>query len=236
MTSTTPTQEHRHVLSLSDGQKRKLRIAYKKRRSVIVGLSNRQLSSSPSSNCKGDGGGEQVILNERQHKMLTKAVKNHTGVRLALSYDQLVKNREGGLLKEMLELVENTVPGGKTIISPLVRNNLAPLLKDHFIPWLKSLIDNELDTIITTKKGAGLTTTNTPNVVQIKRRIKAKLNSLLPTATKKKNTTTTTSAKTATTKKMTNISSISKLQKRGKKKSSSLFDKAAAELPQRLIN
>ena len=30
-------------------------------------------------------------------------------------------------------------------------------MKDHFLPWLKSLIDNELDTIITKDpKGAGL--------------------------------------------------------------------------------
>lgn len=137
---------HKHRISLSKGQKQKLRIAYKKRKSAVIGLKNNQLSNVKS--------GSDLMLNDRQHKALVKANKNKTGLRLTLSYDQL--STQGGLLKEMLELVETSVPGGH-FISPLVKNKIAPLLKNHFIPWLKSVIDNELDTIIAKDpKGAGL--------------------------------------------------------------------------------
>jgi len=135
--------QHEHRIILTDGQKRKLRIAYKKRRPVVIGLKNEAISS----------GGEKILLSTTQYKLIKKALKNKTGVRLVLGYDQLLKNKEGGFLKEMLELIETSVPGGKTIISPLVRQQVAPLLKNHFIPWLKNLIDNELESVI---KGAGL--------------------------------------------------------------------------------
>ena len=139
---------HKHTVHLSEGQKRKLRIAYKKRRNAVIGLTNENLSR---------GGKDHILLNDLQHKMIEKARKNKTGIRLNVSYDQLMKNKQGGLLKEVMEIVENTVPGGKRFISPLVRKQLAPMLKERFIPWLKHLIDNELDTIINKDpKGAGL--------------------------------------------------------------------------------
>lgn len=155
---------HRHRIRLSEGQKRKLRIAYKKRRTTVIGLKNENTSS----------GGDLILLTDAQHKAVGKAVRNKTGIRLVMSYDQLLKNKEGGLLKEMLEFVETTVPGGKRFISPLVKKQIAPLLKEQFLPWLKKLIDNELDTIID-PKGAGL-----------KRRINEKLDSLLTSHKKNK--------------------------------------------------
>lgn len=151
---------HRHKIRLSDGQKRKMKTAYKKRRTVVIGLSHENISG---------GGSDHIMLTEQQHKAVSKAVKNKTGIRLALSYDQLMKNKEGGLLKEMMNFIEDDVPGGKRFISPLVRKNIAPLLRERFIPWLKDLIDNELDSIITKDpKGSGL-----------KRCINVKLDSLL---------------------------------------------------------
>lgn len=142
---------HRHKIRLSDGQKRKLKTAYKKRRTVVIGLAYENINS---------GGGDHILLTEQQHRAMTRAVKNKTGLRLALSYDQLMQNKQGGLLKEMLGFIEDDVPGGRRFISPLVRERLAPMLKEKFLPWLKDLIDNELDTIITTKdpKGTGLKT------------------------------------------------------------------------------
>lgn len=122
----------------------------------MIGLKNNQISNTANV-------GEGLMLTERQHKAFVKANRNKTGLCLILSYDQIIQNKEGGLLKEMLEFVETSVPGGKSFISPLVRKKVAPLLKDHFLPWLKSLIDNELDTIIAkTPKGQDL------NVVSIK--------------------------------------------------------------------
>lgn len=139
---------HTHKISLSERQKNKIRLAYKKRRSTVVGLSYTDISGS---------NGEDILLTDVQHRAITKALQKKSGLRLLLSYDQLVQNKEGGLLKGLLEFVENNVPGGKQIISPLVRNEIAPLLKNHFIPWLKNLIDEELDTImVKDKKGSGL--------------------------------------------------------------------------------
>jgi len=135
----------RHSIRLSEGQKRKLRTAYKKRRTAVIGLTRENVLR----------GGDNILLTPKQHLAVNKAVKNQKGLRLVMSYDQLLKNKEGGLLKEMLEFVETTVPGGKRFVSPLVRHQIAPMLKEQFLPWLKKLIDNELDTIIE-PKGAGL--------------------------------------------------------------------------------
>lgn len=157
--------KHTHKIILSEGQKRKLRIAYKKRRTTVIGLTNKNISS---------GHGDNILLNDVQNKAIKKSIKNKTGLRLIMSYDQLIKNKEGGLLKEMLEFVESSVPGGKRFISPLVRKQIAPILKDEFLPWLKKLIDNELDTIID-PKGAGL-----------KRCINEKLDNLLKNRPNKK--------------------------------------------------
>ena len=148
--------QHEYRISLSDGQKRKLRLAYKRRKPVTIGLTNKAISS---------GGGEKILLSTDQYKAVKKAVKNKTGIRLIMGFEQLLKNKQGGLLEEMLKFIEKTVPGGKKIISPLVRKQVAPLLKNQFIPWLKNLIDNELDTVI---DGAGL-----------KKRMNRKLDSLL---------------------------------------------------------
>jgi len=137
---------HRHKIRLSPRQKNKLRLAYKKRRNTVIGLKRDDI-----------GSGEHILLTERQHKAVNKALKHNTGLRLILGFDQLMKNKEGGLLKEMLSFVEENVPGGKRFISPLVRHQIAPILKDHFLPWLKQLIDHELDTIIVKdKQGDGL--------------------------------------------------------------------------------
>lgn len=137
---------HNHKIKLSDGQKKKLLTAYRRRRSVALGLSRDQLNGY---------GGDDVMLNLQQHQNVVKAKKANKGLRLELSYDQLLKNKQGGLLKEVLNLIESDVPGGKRFISPVVRHALAPLLKNKFVPWLKNLIDNELDSVIG-PKGSGL--------------------------------------------------------------------------------
>lgn len=138
---------YKHNIRLSDGQKRKLRAAFKKRKTAVIGLSKENIS----------GGRDSIMLENDQHRAISKAIKNNTGVRLVMSYEQLMKNKKGGLLKEMLDFVEDTVPGGKRFISPLVRKQIAPMLRQKFLPWLSKLIDNELDTIIDKDpKGAGL--------------------------------------------------------------------------------
>lgn len=160
------TDLHKHSIKLSAGQKQKLRIAFKKRKSTIIGLKSDQLVR----------GCDQILLTTEQHKAVQRAIKKGTGIRLNMNFEQLLKNKDGGLLKEMLGIVEKVPLVGNAIISPLVRKKIAPLLRNQFIPWLKRLVDDELDSIIDKDpKGAGL-----------KRRINRKLNSIFFKAGNKK--------------------------------------------------
>ncbi len=134
---------HKHKLNLSDGQKTKLRIAFKKRRSAIIGLTSDQITS----------GKDSILFTDEQHKDILKARKNQKGLRLNISYDQLLKSKEGGLLNEILEFIENSVPLAK-YATPVVRNKVAPAIKEYIVPWLKDWINKELDNVI--KKGSGL--------------------------------------------------------------------------------
>lgn len=164
---------HKYNVRLTDGQKRKIAASFRARRNATISLRYEQISTS---------GGVPILLNDEQFIAITNAVKRRKGIRLTLSFDQMRNNINGGLLKEILEKIENVVPYAKSIVSPLVKRKLAPMLKDRFLPWLKGLIDNELDTIIERDpKGSGL-----------KLRINKKIDSLLSQASKKNNKTTNT--------------------------------------------
>lgn len=143
---------HKHNINLSDRQKNRLRIAFKKRNSAVIGLSAEQLKN----------GNNSILLTEDQHKAIVKAKKNNKGLRLTISYDQLAKNKNGGLLNEILEFIEDNVPYAKKV-TPFVRHTAAPAIKEHVIPWLKDWINKELDKVI--KKGSGLDV-NTVDVIR----------------------------------------------------------------------
>lgn len=136
---------HKHMFKLSDGQKNKLKIAFKRRKPTIIGLTNDQLK----------GGKDGILLTEEQNKVLKKALKNSKGLRLSISYDQLLKTKEGGLLNEVLEFIEGNIPYAKKI-TPLIRNKAAPAIKEYVVPWLRDWINSELDKIIHGKVGSGL--------------------------------------------------------------------------------
>ncbi|KAG8279406.1 hypothetical protein J6590_106264 [Homalodisca vitripennis] len=135
-------------IRLSEAQKRKLRAAYKRRKSTVIRLSNEQLSH----------GSDRILLSGEQHKDVSRAVKNKKGLQLLLSYNQLVSYKQGGVLKEIMEMVDSSVPGVKRFISPL------------------SLVDEELDTIIE----------KDPTGRGLKRRIGRKLDALLSVNKKKR--------------------------------------------------
>lgn len=158
--------QHKHKISLSNIQRNKLRVGYKKQKLVVLTLKNDQLKH----------GNVEVLLNDQQHRQVEKAIKNGTGIRLILEYTQLKDNVNGGLLKEILEMAENSIPYFKRFASPLIKDKVAPALKNQFIPWLKKLVDEELDTLMTTDPtGAGL-----------RKRINNALNQALHTAHEKK--------------------------------------------------
>lgn len=129
----------KYIIPLSLSQKKKLRSAFRRRKNAVIRLTRDQITVR-----KGD----HILLSEQQYKSVLKAKHLGRGVLLTLDFDQLLKNKQGGLLKGMLQFVERVVPGGERFISPLIKNKLAPMLKEEFVPWLKNLIDNELDTII----------------------------------------------------------------------------------------
>ena len=136
---------HKHNIILSDRQKNKLRIAFKKRRGETIGLNSDQLQ----------GGKDAILLTDEQNKTINRAIKNKKGLRLTVSYDQLLKSKEGGLLNEVLEFIENNIPYAKKV-TPFLRENAAPAIKEYVVPWLKEWIDKELDNVIKTKAGSGL--------------------------------------------------------------------------------
>lgn len=144
----------KYKINLSEGQKRKLKFAFKKRKSVIIGLTNNQLQ----------GGKNGILLTSEQNKLVKKALQNSKGLRLNISYDQLLKSKEGGLLNEVLSFIENNIPYAKNI-TPLIRNKAAPAIKEYIIPWLKDWFNSELDKIINGKVGSGLDV-KTVNVIR----------------------------------------------------------------------
>lgn len=156
--------ENKYKLKLTDLQKRKLRLAYKKQRVAVLSLKNDQLKN----------GNIEVFLTDQQLRQINKAKEKNRGLRLLLDYRQLKNNIEGGLLKEIMDIAENNIPHFKKWVSPLVKDKIAPLLKNQFIPWLKQLVDSELDEIISKDTtGAGL-----------KKLINSKLNNTLLQAKK----------------------------------------------------
>lgn len=144
----------KYKINLSEGQKRKLKFAFKKRKSVIIGLTNDQLQ----------GGKNGILLTSEQNKLVKKALQNSKGLRLNISYDQLLKSKEGGLLNEVLSFIENNIPYAKNI-TPLIRNKAAPAIKKYIVPWLKDWLNSELDKIINGKVGSGLDV-KTVNVIR----------------------------------------------------------------------
>lgn len=136
---------HKHMIDLSVGQIKKLKSAFKKRNSVVIGLANEELK----------GGKDGILLTSEQSKMVKKALQNSKGLRLNISYDQLLKSKEGGLLNEVLSFIENNIPFTKNV-TPLIRNKAAPAIKEYVVPWLKDWLNSELDKIINGKVGSGL--------------------------------------------------------------------------------
>lgn len=145
---------HKYKIDLSDGQKKKLKFAFKKRKSVVIGLTNKQLK----------GGKNSILLTDEQNKFVKKALKDSKGLRLNISYDQLLKSKEGGLLNEVLSFIEENIPYAKNI-TPLIRNKAAPEIKEYVVPWLKDWLNSELDKIINGKVGSGLDV-KTVNVIR----------------------------------------------------------------------
>lgn len=74
---------HKHMFKLSNGQKKKLKFAFKKRRPVTIGLANDQL----------EAGEDGILLTGEQTKAVKRAWKNYNGLTLIIGYDQLAKSK-----------------------------------------------------------------------------------------------------------------------------------------------
>jgi len=134
---------HKHMIDLSVAQIKKLQSAFKKRKSVIIGLKNDQLQ----------GGKNGILLTNEQHKLVKKALQNLKGLRLNIAYDQLLKSKEGGLLNEGLTFIEDNIPGIK-YVTPFLRKTIIRLLRKEIDEEFKKLEGSGLDdkTLNITKK------------------------------------------------------------------------------------
>lgn len=77
------------AIQLTDGQRNKIRCAFRNKRGVTIQLSESQLRKK---------GSDYIALTEQQIKSIQQRIKDRTGLRLTLSEEQLRKNHEGGFL------------------------------------------------------------------------------------------------------------------------------------------
>lgn len=70
--------------------------SYKKRKDAAVGLAAHQLFEDDHAE----------LLTDQQHK----AHRNNKGLRLTIGYQQMLNNKDWGLLNEVLEYIEQNFP------------------------------------------------------------------------------------------------------------------------------
>lgn len=129
-------------VNLSDNQKSKIKSAFNKQSSVTIQFKNDQLKN----------GNDTLILTQRQLNKFNKHLKNNTGIRIVLSYDQLKEIKNGGLLKEILDFGEN-IPVVNSVV-PYVKK-AAPVVKKDIIPIVRNILD-WLDKELSNVSGSGL--------------------------------------------------------------------------------
>lgn len=149
-----------HVkVKLSDYQKSKFKYAFKNKASVIIQFKNDQLNK----------GNDTIILTKKQFNKFNKHLKNNTGLRIEFSYNQLKEFKDGGLLKEILDVAEH-IPIVKNY-TPNVRKG-AKVIKESVIPKFRNLID-WIDHELSNVQGSGL---DKNTLKYIKKNLKKNLN------------------------------------------------------------
>lgn len=130
-------------VNLSNYQISKIKSAFKKNISVTLQFEINQF--------KNDGK-NSLLLTKRQINKLEKHRKSNTGFRLEFSNNQLKEIKNGGLLKEILDVAEHI---------PIVKNytgdarKVAKVVKEKVIPKFRNLVD-WLDHELSNVEGSGL--------------------------------------------------------------------------------
>ena len=130
-------------VKLTDYQKSKIKSAFKKNNNVNIQFDINQFKN---------GGDDVLLLTKRQINKLEKHKKSNAGLRLELSFNQLKQIKNGGLLKEILD-VADYVPIVNQF-TPKVRKG-AKYVKENISPKIRSFID-WLDNELSNVQGSGL--------------------------------------------------------------------------------
>ena len=130
-------------VKLTDYQKSKIKSAFKKNNNVNIQFDIYQFKSD---------GNDVLLLTKRQFNKLKKHLKANTGLRLEFSFNQLKQIKNGGLLKEILDVADyipivNQFTPKVRKGAKYVKENISPKIR-NFIDWL----DNELSNV----QGSGL--------------------------------------------------------------------------------
>lgn len=102
-------------VSLSDGQRARIRAAFKKRNGLAIQLSNNQI--------KNNNGRDRIAVTGRQWNNIQKHMKNGTGCRINLSYNQLKENHKGGFLPLVfagIGALSSLIAGGAAVANSII--------------------------------------------------------------------------------------------------------------------
>lgn len=129
-------------VNLNEYQKSKIKSSFKNKKSVIIQFKIDQLKN----------GNDKIFLTNRQYNKLEKHKKDNTGMRIEFTYNQLKFMINGGLLKDVLDYVED-IPVVKKVV-PYIRK-AAPIVKNDVIPIVRNILD-WLDKELKDVSGSGL--------------------------------------------------------------------------------
>lgn len=130
-------------VNLTNYQKSKIKSAFKKHSSVTIQFEIIQFK---------DDGIDVLLLTKRQYNKLQKHKKIRAGLRLEFSYNQLKQIKDGGLLKEILEVADH-IPIVKNYTTNVRKG--AKVVKESVIPKFRNFVD-WLDHELSNVQGSGL--------------------------------------------------------------------------------
>lgn len=137
-----------YSINLTDGQKNKIKNAYKRKSNVTIQLSTDQIKT----------GNDKIGLNDRQKNSIDKHRKNNTGMRLTLTYKQLQENHKGGILPILAAIgaLVGGVGGGAAAVANAVVDYKDKKAKREEMARHNKALEKIQEVIHGIKQGSGL--------------------------------------------------------------------------------
>ena len=134
------TSYRKYKVNLTEGQKEKLRKYFQKRSPIILRLSHNQLN----------GGGDELLLTNRQIRKIEKSKIDGTGTDVKISTNQIRKQSGGNFFSALLPLAKNILPqilktAGFSALSGAVSEGIEKAIKGE---GLFSIPQNKVDQLI----------------------------------------------------------------------------------------